>query len=150
MEHKLNPQIDTRSIGIKELREVTIYPLSLADQKKVVKIFSDAVVEISAQNTSSDMEVGRLVIDLILDNIQIVLKLVLAPDEKIDDSELTNTQLTDIAELIYDVNFDYTIKKLKALIDKVSPGFLPSAPINKTVETSTEPLQNSLNTPVTD
>jgi len=117
----LNPQITTLSVGTKSLREVTIYPLSMADQFKMTDALVSAfskVSEVTSEHTSDAAFVATMV-KLIEDNLQELLDLVLADGESITFDELTNDQFSDLVMIIYEVNYESTIKKFRGLVEKV-------------------------------
>ena len=117
----LNPQIRTVSIGTRELREVTIYPLSMADQFKMTDLIVDAVSQFAAVNPDelNDAAVVRVMVNLIEDNLQDLFTLILDEDEKVEFSELTNDQFSDIVAIVYEVNYEGSIKKFQDLVGKV-------------------------------
>lgn len=147
MNAKINPQISIVEVGVRELRAVTIYPLSMADQKKLVKILSTTVNRAADKAKKlTDAAMIEFIVSAITDNLQDILALILDPADKIAEEELTNVQLADIADTIYVANFEYAIKKFKALIQTVKA----TPQIMKKEEALTEPLPDSLDTPITD
>lgn len=117
----LNPQITTLSVGTKSLREVTIYPLSMADQFKMTDALVSAFSkfsEVTSEHTS-DAAVVATMVKLIENNLQELLELVLADGESITFDELTNDQFSDLVMIIYEVNYEGTIKKFRGLVEKV-------------------------------
>ena len=93
---KLNPQICTVEVGVKSLREVTIYPLALADQTKTARILATAFQEVMEKLASfggedevpegeslasmakqlSDIDVMEFIASAIQDNLETILGLV--------------------------------------------------------------------------
>jgi uncharacterized protein (DUF885 family) len=134
---KLNPRITTVEIGINSLREVTIYPLSLADQGKLAKILS-AVFQKVMENLShlseepeeldgSDESVGTIEkVALQLANLDIAesMCLVVAETEMISMGELDNDQFYDLVETIYKVNYERAPKNFVALWKGALTGIL--------------------------
>lgn len=123
-----NPQITSVMIGTRELREVKIYPLSLADEVKFSDILATEFAKyLEASDKMSDEESGiavaKSILKLVKSNIIKLLRLV--TDEKIELEDLTNSQLTEIAEVIYDVNFGSISKNWKSLFEKVKAIFQP-------------------------
>ena len=135
---KLNPQIVTVEVGIKSLREVTIYPLSLADQAKTARILAtvfqkvmqklasygdeddleedsnkDDIISVAKQ--LSDVAILEFVISAIQENLETILKLVVDEGEVISIDELTNEQFYELAEIIYVVNYENALKNFPAL-----------------------------------
>jgi hypothetical protein len=124
----INPQITSVFVGTRDLREVQIYPLSLADELK----FSDLITkEINNYFKSteelgeeeSNMAMAAAIVKMIKTNIPKLLDLV--TDEPIKLSELTNAQAVEIASKIYDVNFDSLSKNVKSLSEKIKKVFQP-------------------------
>ena len=116
----LNPQIVELPIGIKELRKITIYPLSMADQFKMTDVIAQAVHQFGNVDVDlGDEEVVQRMLGLIEENIDRLLKLVLDEDEEVSMSELSNEQFTDICNTIFEVNYEGSVKKLTDLVGKV-------------------------------
>ena len=116
---KLNPQIKTVEVGVRSLKEVTLYPLSLADQFKA----SDLVVQIAkqfmgieslSQRTEGDVEFIEHILDLIKNNAENIFALI-ADEGALVMDDLTNDQLVEIATIVYEVNYKSASKKLKGL-----------------------------------
>jgi len=108
-------------VGTKELREVTLYPLSMADQFKM----TDAVVNVFKQFEElrpaelNDSAIVVAVISLIEENIQTILELIIDEEEKLEFSEFTNLQFSLLVEIIYEVNYADTIKKFQDLVGRI-------------------------------
>ena len=124
----LNPQIREISVGTKELRKVTIYPLSMADQFNM----TDAIVAAAGQFSTldpkslSDTAIVATMVNLIEENLQDLFNLLLDEEEQIAFTELTNDQFTDVVAIVYEVNYENSIKKLQDLIGKIK-GVMPKA-----------------------
>jgi len=139
---KLNPQIVDVEIGIRELRKIKIYPLSMKDQMDLTNLIVEALNVQVIENGSTDLSIAFLV-GLIKENLEKVLKM--ATDEEDVMGEISNVQALEIAEVIFDVNFASVAKNFKSLSDKVMklfPSERPSQPsVNDTdtdSKTSTE------------
>ena len=117
----LNPQIREISVGTKELRKITLYPLSMADQFKLTDAIVDAFRQFSVidPKTLNDAEIIATMVAMIEENLQDLFKLLLAEDEQISFEELTNIQFTEIVEIVYEVNYETSIKKFQDLIGKI-------------------------------
>lgn len=161
---KLNPQITTVEVGIKSLREVTIYPLSLADQTKTARILAKAFQEIMGRLASfgeedeisegevsegevsegeslasmakqlSDIDVLEFISSVIEGNLEVVLGLVVDKNEKILMEELTNEQFYRLVEIIYEVNYESTSKNFVALVKRAKGAILEKTPMRKVKE----------------
>ncbi len=130
----LNPQIKKVQVGTKELRTVTIYPLSVADQFTMTELIGEVLEEVSKPDFSKkkDMEVVDYVVKTIKNNLKSILEFVLDPGEEIKFTELTNTQLVEIVDIIFNANYEEVIKNLKDLTKKAkalwtSKGSLPKS-----------------------
>ena len=117
----LNPQIRKTNIGIRHLREVTVYPLSLKDQFALGDLIVEAVKQFYSIQTDGDAKFIRQIFSLIEKNLNKILKYVLLDETEIDKiyNELTNEQTATIIEIVYECNFGVTKKKLTELMTKV-------------------------------
>ena len=117
----MNPDITTSDIGIINLRTITIYPLSVANQLDATDLIIKVVNGMSSLDKIDDEAVVKTFIDLVGDNIQKILNMVTSEAEVIDFAELTNTQLLEIVQKIYEINYKDVSKNLKDLIQKMQP-----------------------------
>ena len=135
---KLNPQITTVEIGTKSLREVSIFPLSLADQAKTARILAKVFQEVMEKLSSfggedeasegetlvsmakqlSDVDILEFIASAIQDNLEVILALVVDENEKIMLEDLTNTQFYQLVEIIYEVNYEGASKNFVALVKR--------------------------------
>ncbi len=118
----LNPQIAVISVGIKQLREVTIYPLSLADQFKVTDLVISVFNQFSTVTDKKGIKEHELVtqaIKLVEENLQKILGLVTDKSANITFDELSNDQFSDLVILIYETNYEASLKKLQSLGQKI-------------------------------
>lgn len=116
----MNPQITTVQVGVKSLREITLYPLSMADQFQMTDIIKEEISSIIGTdfNDMTDFEATELVIDAIKRNLSKLLTYVLDKDDSVDFNEITNAQFVDIVQKLYEVNFDVVVKNLETLKQK--------------------------------
>lgn len=119
--NKMNPDITTSDIGIINLRTITIYPLSVANQLDATDLIIKVVNGMSSLDKIDDEAVVKTFIGLVGDNIQKILNMVTSESEVIDFVELTNTQLLEIVQKIYEINYKDVSKNLKDLIQKMQP-----------------------------
>jgi len=128
---KLNPQITETEIGVRSLRKITIYPLSMADQLKMTDLITEGMnAFFIRKEEQSDMAFVQYLVGMVKDNIGRILTM--ATDEKNGKKlleELTNAQAARIAEIIYDVNYDVIAKNFKSLFDKVKILFPSERPL---------------------
>lgn len=121
----LNPQIREVIIGIKKLRKISIYPLSISDQSKLTSSISTAVLEVMAVKDEGNIKILSVVKDLISDNISKILSFVSDEGEKVLE-EISNDQLLDIIEVVFEVNYASLEKKTRSLLTKLAKVFLPA------------------------
>lgn len=125
----MNPQICTTEIGVKSLRQITLYPLSIASQLRFSRIISDTMLDLASLGSDGSATLDNVaVVELAMEKIEgnIIEILALITDDGVDVTldELTNDQATNIAEIIWMVNYEGQIKKVKALISKAKEMFL--------------------------
>lgn len=121
---KINPQIRTVNIGVKELRPIKIYPLSMSDQMKMVDLVKDSfqvLIDYTQNEGTSDVAVAETFISLVKENLPSLLKYV--TDEEISLDELTNFQFTEIVGHVYKDNFEDASKNVKSLVERLSKMF---------------------------
>ena len=127
-EPRLNPEIKIATIGVKELKEIKVYPLSMADQLRMTNLITEALrMFFKKPESASDIEFAAFLADTIKDNLDEVLRLVTDEGEA-TLSDITNNQAIGIAEVIYDVNFGSLIKKAKSLLEKAKEQFPSGRP----------------------
>ena len=119
----LNPQITDTMIGITELKKITLYPLSLADEFKMTELIATVVSEVATAQDSEDGVLLLKIITAVKNNIKELLQYVLVPGTKVDSvlKDITNKQAFEISKIIFEVNFEDTIKNFKDLIEKAKP-----------------------------
>jgi hypothetical protein len=150
----LNPQITTTVIGIRSLREINIYPLSMADQLEVTDLVAGAIKGYIMEGDQSELGVATFVAEAIKQNMTLLLEK--ATDEgKEVLSEITNVQATEIAEIVYEVNYESIVGKVRSLVEKIQSQFqspklspLPSDDMDSTISpTSTDEATETEDSP---
>lgn len=128
MTDNLNPQVRYIDIGVRELRKLTIYPMSMADQKRFGKMFQKIVEEYLSQTPDGPMQTedlmpfAQFLIKLIGENIKEVLKIITELREQELDrffDDVTNNQMSQIIMAVYEENFDKPSKNLLGLFETV-------------------------------
>ena len=117
----MNPDITTVEVGIRKLREITIYPLSVASQLEATEIIASVMNTVAGFEGLEDEEVVTTFVSLLRTNLEKILKLILDESEEIDFNELTNPQLENIVNVIFDKNYKDVVKNSKDLIGKIKP-----------------------------
>lgn len=121
LEKQLNPQIREVLIGTRELRKVTIYPLSAADQFKLSDIIQKGMAMFFEQNADDAFgpEMIAAVMELIKENIGSIIKIV-APSIRADVfmKNVTNDQLSEIIGHVYRDNYEKPVKNVMSLFER--------------------------------
>jgi hypothetical protein len=126
-QEKLNPQITDVEIGVRSLRKITIYPLSMGDQLKMTDLIIKAITEQVDEEGASNLSVS-FIVKVIHENIGKILEMVSDEKETILD-ELSNSQAIEIAEILFDVNYGSVSKNFKSLSTKLMGLFQPERPL---------------------
>jgi len=141
----LNPDIREIVYGKKELKKLTLYPLSVGDQFKVTDIVTKVVQEVvrgQKEGQLNDFVFMSLVIEAVETNLGKILTLIsdITEEEvKTVMSQLTNTQLSVIVESIWEVDYEPMLKKGKSLFDRGKSVFSSK----KSSPTSSSPILNT-------
>jgi hypothetical protein len=120
----LNPDIREIQYGKKEMKTLTLYPLSIGDQFKVTDIITKVVQDLVAgqqKGLLSDFAFMTSVMGALEENLAKILTLIadISEDEaKKVIADLTNSQLMDIVEMVWEVDFEPALKKGKNLFER--------------------------------
>ena len=123
-EKKLNPQITDVDIGVRDLRKVKLYPLALGDQLELSDLITKVLEAFFKTEEGSEESLSLFIafaFNLIKENMTKILGLI-ALDETNSKKllkEITNAQLDEIAQVVYEKNFA-VLKNLKSLFGKVT------------------------------
>jgi hypothetical protein len=120
----LRPDIQEWEFGIRELTKVKVYPLSITSQTEfLAKAYQGFINLIKKQEdfSANDEATNKAVIEeimaFILSNIAELSELVL--DEKVNFDKCTNMQLSTLAMIIYEVNYENPAKNAGTLMEKL-------------------------------
>lgn len=137
-----NPRIAKLEIGIREIREVEIYPLSIHDEFEMISIVKDVFSKISEDSSPQIIDTSKskkrkssptkkkeksgfdfleIIAGELRDNFTEVISLITDPEDKVTLKEIDNDQFSDLVRLIYTMNFKDSSKKLKDLFKEVAP-----------------------------
>ena len=123
-EKRLNPDIRIITYGKKELNDLTLYPLSIGDQFKVTDIITSVVQKLvtgAREGQLSDYVFMSAVIAALQENLGKILTLIsdISEEEaaKIIDT-MTNSQLVDVVESVWAVDYEPALKKGKNLFER--------------------------------
>lgn len=137
---ELQPKIEKQIIGVRKLREITIFPMSVQDQLEMTDVITEAIQGIVSTGVDfqsiNDIAVVGVLVKVVRDNATKMLSLITDQAELRGGvskdattkkkkkkftvlSELTNEQLTEIADKIWTMNYEGPLKNWKGLIDRV-------------------------------
>lgn len=123
---KLNPQIASLEIGIRNLRTIKIYPLSFGDQLEMTDLITETIqkfIEARGEKLQEDnVEFVQFIIDLLRKNLSKIIRLI-SDEEDTLLKEITNVQVVDMVNIIYEMNYEESIKNAQSLFEKIKPMF---------------------------
>lgn len=117
---QLNPEVAVTVIGIRDLRKIKLYPLSIGDQLELDDILRGALEEVTKID-GSDQSVASFIssmMGIVRDNLPTLLAMVVDHEENAEQlmREITNNQAIEIAEIIYRQNYERLLKKGRSLL----------------------------------
>lgn len=115
----LIPSYSKIVLGIRNPQERTIYPLSWHDMKQLQHIISSIIagcVNLTDSGYTQE-QVYQFVLTRISDHIVEVMNLVIDGDP-IDEKDISVEQVSELAILIFDMNFESISKNVKSLLQK--------------------------------
>ena len=119
---KLNPEIADIEVGVRYLRKVTFYPLSVAHQFKLTNIIEAVFTELVgiSQDATNDAIVAFVmkVKTIIEENINMIVSMISDEDPESLLADMTNSQLAKVIEYVYTTNFEGPLKNLLSLFQK--------------------------------
>ena len=127
-EKKLNPQITDVEIGVRNLRKITVYPLSMSDQLKLTDLITKSVTEQLAKADGGELSLVSFIIKMLQENIGKIITMVTDEDAKVLE-EISNSQAVEIADVLFDVNYGTVAKNFKSLSEKLTGLFQPERPL---------------------
>lgn len=126
-DNQLNPEIRTVKVGVRQLREVTIYPLSIHDQDELVKLLGNVISDLGQNvdfENANDEKALEFLHQLVFSNLEKVLEFVTDEKERPTLKELTNNQFYEIVNAIFEMNYEGLIKNFKDLFGRIGLGNL--------------------------
>ncbi len=118
---QLNPQNEEMYIGVRTLRKVTVYPLSLADQLKMTDVIIEAVHQCSLMDKDNlkDADIVGAMLGVIKSNLGVFLECIFDPEDAVTFEDITNEQFSDLVMLVFSMNYESSIKKFQTLTQRV-------------------------------
>lgn len=119
---RINPQVTDTEIGVRVLRKIKVYPISMGHQLKLTDLISEAMQAFFSMQEEGSEELNpefvAFAVNLLKENIDRVIKMVTDEDpEKLKD-DITNDQLSDLIGIVYTNNFEGPLKKVKNLFQR--------------------------------
>jgi hypothetical protein len=117
----INPQVKSVKIGVRTLRKVPVYPLSVADQLEITDLVTDAIsaffsLQVDEKMEGPPAEFIAFMFSLIKENIgELIVKITGEEDSDEILSEITNDQMAEIIAIVYKENFEVPFVKLVGL-----------------------------------
>jgi hypothetical protein len=109
---EVNPQVKSVKVGVRTLRKVPIYPMSVADQLELTDMITEAVgvffsMEAEKKTEGLPMEFIVFAVSLIKENMgEVITKITGEQDSDALLSDMTNEQMSEIVEIVYKDNFE--------------------------------------------
>jgi hypothetical protein len=122
----LNPQAVDTQIGVRSLRTIKVYPLSMADQLRTTDLIAKAMEGFVVRGEEGDAAFVGYILELIKGNLAEILSMATDEDGGELLKEITNPQAVRIAEHIFDMNYGSIVKNVQSLVEKTKSLF-PSA-----------------------
>lgn len=116
----LIPSFKEVVIGIRDPQKRRIYPLSWHDMKQLQAIFFTTIsgaVNLSDSGYSQE-QVYQYILSKISDHLGEILNMVVEGDP-IDEKEISIDQASQLAILLFDMNFEGISKNVKSLLQKM-------------------------------
>ena len=126
----LNPQIAEIEIGVRSLKKITIYPLSLSDQLEMTDLITETMTAFFNKEGQTDIEFVTFMVDLIKNNLSKLLGRCSDMDGADIIKYISNLQATQLADLLFEVNYKDALKNVIGLREKIK-GVLPSQKLSQ-------------------
>jgi hypothetical protein len=132
---QLNPRILHIDIGIKEVRKIKLYPLSVHDQMELSDLVTEAILTFFPKDedgNKSDAEILSFAFDIIKENLGRIIEIVTDPEDKVSLKDIDNAQLSVIATAIIESNYtdEGLVKNVKSLFGKIQSLFPSKRPLS--------------------
>ena len=111
------PSHRTITIGIRDPKQRKVYPLSWSDTRKIQNLIYYCFSKVTEMNFGDPIVVYNFIFETVYDNLIYIANLVLDGDE-ITGEELSAVQATELANIIYDMNFELIVKNFQSLLQK--------------------------------
>jgi hypothetical protein len=149
---ELSPDIREVPIGTRSLKMIQIYPLSVGDQIKMTDILAAVAAEVLAANDTTEDTIAIRLVPMVSSNLKEFLSFVIDEEVDIDDVlyDMTNNQLINLVQVIFEVNYESVSKNAKGLFKTFQTKFLnltqSSRPLSQEQVTELKTSSNEVNT----
>lgn len=136
---RINPRITDAEVGVRCLRTIKLYPLSVGDQLELTDIITDAFQQFYTKGADNpnDKEFIGFILGLVKKHLSKIVTLLTCGEEPPTIlKEITNEQLVDIVQKVYAVNFDCIQKNLTGLSGKLQNPLQSERPLATSVNTT--------------
>ena len=113
------PSFRTIVVGIRDPKERKVYPLSWSDTRKIQTLIYYCFSKVVDSEIKDPVSIYQFIFETIYENLILVANLVL-DGEDITGEELSAAQATELANIVYDMNFEIIVKNLQSLLQKAS------------------------------
>lgn len=113
------PSFRTIVVGIRDPKERKVYPLSWSDTRKIQTLVYYCFAKIADSSIKDPVSIYNFIFETIYENLVLIANLVLEGDD-ITGEELSAVQATELANIVYDMNFEIIVKNLQSLLQKAS------------------------------
>lgn len=139
----LNPKSMKMEIGVRKVRQVVIYPLSMADELKLTSTISRAFATYSelSEQVNAQEEVVNFIVSAIQENLVSIMAMVC--EEQVTLEDITNEQFSDVCSLIYEMNFAGALGKFLSLWTRIKKSFPQTKPLPNSSSPQATPLTTS-------
>ena len=153
----LNPQITEVEIGVRDLRKIKLYPLAVGCQMKMTALMASTISGFLVTKESQD-EVAMVGFFVKTINENLAKFMALAIGEKEKDGKFpetekmledtTNLQASEIAKVIYEVNYETSIKNFQSLFEQMRKLFPLERSLPGSAKDTITDLETSLERPL--
>jgi hypothetical protein len=134
----MNPRIRSVEVGIRDLRKISIYPLSVRDQLKTKALIKDSLETLLKADTESLTELSFVshFVNTITEHIDTIFTFI--TDKVVDKDgnsidllqDMDNTQFAEIAQIVYEVNYSFLAKTVMSFLEKAKAKMEEFQPIS--------------------
>ena len=125
MSERMNPKVVEVEYGKREIKTLTLYPLSLKDQFQVTDIICEVIQgmgNLSGEDGLNEVGLFSSFLENIGKNAPKVIRIVADITEEEADAvfdKITNDQFVLFAEKVWEVNFENALKNAKSLFERI-------------------------------